>query len=209
MASHLPVSGQFPDFDAENQVPVLVGTLVAFAWASTILRLYVRGYVVYSLGYDDTTIASTQVCVAARPYLVPDLHERKVLLFGVSIVTILRKLLRQAPTSFIQEPARYLREAKYTLGVHVWMTSRGQHRSAEGSPDLSSAPPSLSTVTSLASEGLLRWNGPLQSFPRSSSRSPSSSSTSHLLRSHPAHTPLVLILFVGSWAITREVLVGM
>ena len=80
MASDLPVPGQFPDLDAETQVPVLVGTSVAFALASSIavvLRLYTRGYVVYSLGLDDATIAFAQVRAAVRLERVPALHDSR------------------------------------------------------------------------------------------------------------------------------------
>ena len=73
MASDLPEPGQFPELDAETQVPILVGTSVAFALASTIavgLRMYTRSVVVRAFGMDDAMIASAQVSSAAIPLLV-------------------------------------------------------------------------------------------------------------------------------------------
>lgn len=60
----LPQPGEFPDLDAQTQVPIIIGVTAAFITISSIvvaLRLYTRYRLIKAAGEDDVTICVSQV----------------------------------------------------------------------------------------------------------------------------------------------------
>lgn len=60
----LPRPGEYPDIDAQTQVPIIIGVCAAFMVLSTLvvsLRVYTRYGLIKAAGEDDVTIIAAHV----------------------------------------------------------------------------------------------------------------------------------------------------